>query len=180
MGKLYLDTEVWLLWRCFNDAPLVDRQPHGPLVHVYFCVSQSQEVPLLHEFNCSQTLLAQERQSVLRAEGMRCLAIAEMLAACTVSVHRKDRFAQWDPSVQAAGCDMDGIGFGKSCGADSKLWEGTYDRSSQSLPCSFLAVRMMQPVGSPTRHSAIVAGFVFGRDGLCKTSLWLNTCTRNA
>ena len=70
--------------------------------------------------------------------------------------------------------------FDRSNGADPKLWKGGYDWLSQRLPCSFLAVRMMQPVGSPTRHSAIVAGFVFGRDGLCRTSLWLNTCTENA
>ena len=43
-------------------------------------------------------------------------------------------------------------------------------------PCSFLAVRMMQPVASATRHSAMVAGFVFGRDGRCSTSFWLRTC----
>lgn len=44
------------------------------------------------------------------------------------------------------------------------------------LPCSFLAVRMMQPVASATRHSAMVAGFVLGRDGRCSTSFWLRTC----
>lgn len=59
-GKLYLNTEVWLLRRPLNDAPLVYCQPHGSLVHVYLCVSQSQEVSLLHELNCSQTSLPRE------------------------------------------------------------------------------------------------------------------------
>ena len=63
-GEGYLDCEVRLLLRSLDDTPLVDCQPHGPLVHVYLCVSQSQEVALLHELNCNQNVLAQEQQEV--------------------------------------------------------------------------------------------------------------------
>ena len=129
--RQHLGLEVLLLCP-FHFAPLVDCQPHGSLVHVNFRVPEDEVLPLVHYFHCRCNKVHQTTRQV----HILCAGLLKGNCLCWTRNVQKPLFTLNSRALMTQTCKF-------------KLW------CKETIPCSFRAVKIITPVWSPIKHSAM-------------------------